>query len=328
MEYEYNSKDFNDMVRASRDLELVLFADDTNAFAKAKNHTELLEKVNKGLYDLSIWFKCNKLTLNLKKTEYIYFGGPGGRCQPTGGLNIGGQEIKRVEGVRFLGVWVDEGVKWNGQIEKVRAKVGRLLGIIGRASSVLGGKSIHMLYNALVLPHLQYCLMAWGDFEGNRNKTLGESLLRLQKRFVGIIAGKRGKYHSDPIMAQLGILKIEDLYRQQMRIHAWKFWNGKLPQSQTDMLCKVSETHKHNTRSAKFSLTISAQDQRLIGYRIPKEWESLTKAQRDMRSLTGFKSQSKREFLAGYGAFKCAARNCYVCQDNIGTLSSRSAEEM
>ena len=121
--------------------------------------------------------------------------------------------------------------------------------------------------------------MAWLDFHGNRNLTLGQCLLR----FAGIIAGEQGRYHSDPIMAQMGILKIEDLYRQQMRIHAWKFWNGKLPPSQADMLGKVSETHEHNTRSAKFGLTRSTHDHRSIGYRIPKEWESLTETQREKR---------------------------------------------
>ena len=65
-----------------------------------------------------------------------------------------------------LGVWVDEGLSWTGQIEQVRAKVGRLLGVLGRAGAVLGGRALLSLYNGLVLPHLQYCLMVWGDFQG------------------------------------------------------------------------------------------------------------------------------------------------------------------
>ena len=35
------------MIRACSDLELVLLADDTNAFAKASNPTELLQRVVK-----------------------------------------------------------------------------------------------------------------------------------------------------------------------------------------------------------------------------------------------------------------------------------------
>ena len=94
---------------------------------------------------------------------------------PPGGLEIGGEPIRRVEGARFLGVWVDEGLKWTGQIERVRTKVGQLLGVLGRAGSILGGRPLLSLYNGLVLPHLQYCLMVWGDFQERRNVTLGGS---------------------------------------------------------------------------------------------------------------------------------------------------------
>ena len=100
-----------------------------------------------------------------------------------------------MEGARFLGVWVDEGLKWTGQIEQVRAKVGRLLGVLGRARAVLGGDAILSLYNGLVLPHLQYCLMVWGDFQEGRNLTLGgrscgirsDLLAWLRDRGVGIM---------------------------------------------------------------------------------------------------------------------------------------------
>ena len=44
-----------------------------------------------------------------------------------------------MEGARFLRVWVDEELGWTGHIGQVRAKVGRLVGVLGRASAVLGG---------------------------------------------------------------------------------------------------------------------------------------------------------------------------------------------
>jgi hypothetical protein len=37
------------------------------------------------------------------------------------------------------------------------------------------------------------------------NKTQGETLQKLQKRFVGIIAGQGGHYHADPLFAKFGI---------------------------------------------------------------------------------------------------------------------------
>ena len=88
----------NDMVRACRDLNLVLFADDTNIFAEGRDPAELFGRVNRGLGELNRWFRCNRLTLNLKKTEYVYFRGPGGQGVPLGGLEIGGSRYGGLRG--------------------------------------------------------------------------------------------------------------------------------------------------------------------------------------------------------------------------------------
>ena len=69
----------NEMVRVGRDLSFVLFVDDTNIFAEGRDSVELFGRVNGELRELNRWFRCNRLTLNLEKTEYVYFSGSGGR---------------------------------------------------------------------------------------------------------------------------------------------------------------------------------------------------------------------------------------------------------
>jgi hypothetical protein len=66
----------------------------------------------------------------------------------------------------------------------VGTKVQQLLGVLGRIRADLDEHLLLSLYNIMVLPHLQYCLMVWGDFEAGRNGAYGETLLKLQKRFV------------------------------------------------------------------------------------------------------------------------------------------------
>ena len=254
----------------------------------------------------------------MKKTEFIYFRGPGFQVPLQDELKIGREKIKQVDGVKFLGVWVDEGLKWTPHISRVKTKVGQLLGVIGRAAPVLQGRGLLSLYNGIVLPHLQYCLMVWGDFRGGRNMTIGDALLRYQKRFAGLIAGKRGLYHATPLFGKHGILKIEDIYRQQLRIHGWRFLNGRLPDSQADMLGRVSNVHSHATRSATHDLYSGGRDHNSISYRVPKEWSGLTKGLKEQRSLTAFKRQSKTEFLTGYKAFSCGVTGCRVCGGNPG----------
>ena len=169
-------------------------------------------------------------------------------------------------------MWVDEGLRWGGHIDRVCAKVRQLMGVLGRVRGVLTGKLISLLYNGLVLPHLQYCLMVWGDFEADRNVTRAAALLKAQKRFVGFMAGVGGRYHADPLFARFGVLKVGDLYRQQLRLFAWRFWNGRLPENQAAMLTRVSDRHGYGTRAARGGLVVGSADHRVVAYRVPVEW--------------------------------------------------------
>ena len=45
---------------------------------------------------------------------------------PPGGIKIGGEEVRREEGARFLEFWVEEGLRWTGQIEQVSGPYGHV----------------------------------------------------------------------------------------------------------------------------------------------------------------------------------------------------------
>ena len=122
-----------------------------------------------------------------------------------------------------------------------------------------------------------------------------------------------GRYHADPLFAKYGIFKVGDLYRQQLRMHAWKFHNGRLPDSQAAMLARVGESHNHGTRVVRSGLVVSTGDRRLVGYRVPKEWGTLAEEQRAVLSIAGFKRSSKGDFLVQYEAFQCGVAGCWVC---------------
>jgi hypothetical protein len=75
--------------------------------------------------------------------------------------------------------------------------VRQLLGVLGGVRADLDEHLLFSLYNSMVLSHLQYCLMVWKDFEVGRNLAYGETLLKHQKKIMGLIAGKGGRYHEE-----------------------------------------------------------------------------------------------------------------------------------
>ena len=55
----------------SNDLKTILFADDTNIIFNSDSLGKLNVKMNKELEKLNKWLCANKLTLNLKKSNFI-----------------------------------------------------------------------------------------------------------------------------------------------------------------------------------------------------------------------------------------------------------------
>ena len=79
------------------------------------------------------------------------------------------------------------------------------------------------------------------------------------------------------------------------------------------MLDRAGSVHRYGTRSARVGIALTARDHRMVGYRVPKEWATLTEGQREAGSLAAFKRGSRAGFLAGYSSFVCGVRDCGVC---------------
>ena len=61
------------MYKISRLLHFIKFSDDTNIFHIGNNATNLIHVVNTELEKLTVWFEVNKLSLNVAKSNYMFF---------------------------------------------------------------------------------------------------------------------------------------------------------------------------------------------------------------------------------------------------------------
>ena len=118
--------------------------------------------MNDELEKLNLWFKINKLSLNVKKTNYIIFSKR--NFNLTSELCINNMAIEQVKHTTFLGVIIDNTFCWKEQITKVKEKLSRCVGIMYmyRASKIIDSNTLKVLYCSLFLPYLNYCVVAWG----------------------------------------------------------------------------------------------------------------------------------------------------------------------
>ena len=164
----------------------------------------------------------------------------------------------------------------------------------------------------MVLPHLQYCLINWGNFKDDRNLKYRDRILRLQKCFLRIIHGETRLSHADPLFARTGALKIDDLFKQCVRCFSYKLANNMLPTRMTSLASRIS--HHYHTRGSQTNFIINSSNHRSLQYIAPNLWNSLPTTLKELPSLSSFKAKSKQELLTPYSAFICTTKNCPSCQ--------------
>ena len=91
-----------------------MYADDTTIYASSVSTAELYAKVNNNLTRVRDWLLANKLSLNVTKTEYMFLTTTFklsnlGRDFP---IKISNNHVKRVQTTKYLGIHLDENLKW------------------------------------------------------------------------------------------------------------------------------------------------------------------------------------------------------------------------
>jgi len=118
----------NDIHLASSALQFNMFVDDTNVFMSDCSLPELINKLNVELAKVGTWFKANKLSLNLGKTNYILF------CSKKKlafaqdypfSVNLDNQSINHVTSTKFLGVYIDDQLSQRQHITFISSKLAK-----------------------------------------------------------------------------------------------------------------------------------------------------------------------------------------------------------
>ena len=99
-----------------------------------------------------------------------------------------------------------------------------------------------MLYNSLLLPQLNYCILAWGH---NCKR-----LIKLQKKALRIISISKYNAHTDPQFKEYRILKLLHILQLQELKFYHKYINKKLPAYLQSIPLKQNKSfQEHLTRS-------------------------------------------------------------------------------
>ena len=235
----------NDMPNISNEGTFYVFADDTAVMIKAKNAYQLQNKINHLMPLITKWFQANRLSLNVLKSHYQVYST--NRVQDLH-IILQDAKVERKRCVKYLGMYIDENLKFHSHIAHVGSVISRNLGIIGRAKYLLSSRELILLYNTMILPHLTYCAVIWGrNYDSNIKR-----IVLLQKRALRIIDKKPYLYPSNGLFIKHKILKFKDIVREQSIMIVLSYINNALP-SPISRMFMYDKTK--NTRQAKHLVT-------------------------------------------------------------------------
>ena len=115
------------MANISKKLKFILFADHTTVFYADKNLVDVMGVLNYELKNLNVWFKVNKLSLNVGKTNSMIFKRKNDNIDHQ--IITDGVHVERVHVTKYLGVKADEHLNWDDQINSVCRNLSKYMSV-------------------------------------------------------------------------------------------------------------------------------------------------------------------------------------------------------
>ena len=297
----------NDIHTVSDKLNFILYADDTTLTSPLCSFTHgahndvshISSQINSELLKNSDWLTVNKLSLNVERTKFMVF------------HNY--QRVKANEDIPGLMI-NDKKIERVSHSAKIANKISRTLGIMNWLKGYLPFSALKLMYDSLILSHLQFGITCWG-FEWNR-------IFKLQKRALRIMTNSIYNAHTEPLFKELEMLKVSDMFDVQCMKFWYKFVNKSLPEYFGTMFTFIDESYQIEIRAQNrlhLFPTRTSSARNVLRHRIPdllQEYHRAITQKAKTHSIESFVKLLKAYTIGSY-SYQCTAMNCYSCGRNV-----------
>jgi hypothetical protein len=151
----------NDLHRVLGRLNAIHFSDDTTLFGVSDSIADLEALVNAELEQVDEWLKVNRLSLNTSKTTVMLISSK--PLDRDVNIIMRGEQLKNVRCHRFLGVLIDDKLKFNDHMGKLCNSLSQSIGVMRRVAHIVPSNVLRNLYFSLIYSKLTYAITAWGS---------------------------------------------------------------------------------------------------------------------------------------------------------------------
>ena len=285
----------NDIIFASDQAKLILYADDSNLFISHLDRYMLYDIANIVLQNIYLYCCANKIVINYEKCCYIEFKRPKNVVNIK--LTFPNHPIEPTEKCKFLGIYINANLDWSDQYVHARKLISQSIGALFSIKSSVPQKNLRTVYFSLVQPYFIYIMSIWAT---NHASNDFEKLFKLQKKAIRIITNHTAKIegrfqHTKQLFKKTNILSVHNLYYYITACEGMKILTSKKPralynlyqQSVTDRLI-LPKFSKVGNKAKSFIFNSSKILNYLIANRIKYK----------LTSLASYKLNLKRFLMA------------------------------
>ena len=284
----------NDLPNCLREASPRMFADDTNITLTAKTLTELKLAITPELSNLNCWLRANRLSLNVAKTELMIIGSRqrlNTQCDEVN-IRIDDEIIKRVDRTKSLGLTIHDRLSWSNHVDEICRNVSSAIGALKRIRHFISANTALQIYNALILPHFDYCSPVWDCLSGQ----LSDKLQKLQHSAARVITKLPFDTNSNFLLDTLKWEKLSLRRKKQKALIMYKTIHDLAPEYLQRLF---SQRHaEYNLRNLEGKLTLPKPNtnylKRSFCYSRACLWNNLTQYLRNADSIGQFKGTIKQ----------------------------------
>ena len=225
------------------------FADDTNLLHINSNLKQLNKLVNLDLKYVMHWLNANKISLNVSKTEMVLFKPVHKVVDFSLKIKLNGKILSPTTHVKYLGLLIDENLKWPYQLDELSSKLVRANSMLAKLRYYVDKSTLLSIYYALFQSHLNYGCLVWGQ-----NTNCLKRLATLQKKAIRLMTFSKFNSHTNQLFHDLHILKLNDLISIENCLFVSKCINHCLPSVFNDLFKFSATVHPYVTRSSTLGL--------------------------------------------------------------------------
>ena len=240
----------NDLPTAVERCSVNLYADDTTIYFASKDPSHVQSALTSDLENIASWIDNNYLKMNVSKTQLMTLRRKRSKPPADISLQLRGNDITSHDSIKYLGITVDRDLNWKQHITDVRRKTLAAVATIRRARGYLPVKTRKLLYNALVLPHMDYCSVVWNSCSTN----LSQTIERRQNYGMRVILDKPPRTPSAPLREQLNWRTLHQRRHTAFLCQVHRCALNQAPSYLSSKFTRNSARYSHTRGANKFHL--------------------------------------------------------------------------